>query len=98
MQEINEKFSDIEWGDNDKLKAGYVKIRDEIFGDEGFRRSVINTDESTTKRRVERTLDGKLGGIYEENETLYAQLMNNPEFKAFFVEKLFSEWLKKQTA
>ncbi len=98
VQEINEKFSDIEWGDNDKLKAGYVKIRDEIFGDADFRRSVMNTDDSTTKRRVERTLDGKLAGIHEVNEVLFAQLVNNTDFKEFFVEKLFGEWLKKRTA
>ena len=48
----------------EKGKAG-LATKDKILNDKDFKRSVINTDEQTTKRSVERTLKGKLVSIYD---------------------------------
>ena len=96
VQEINEKFSNVEWGDNDKLKMGFKQLRDEILNDKDFKRSVINTDEQTTKRSVERTLKGKLVSIYDTHEVFYEQLTKDSTFKEFIIEKIFGEWIREK--
>lgn len=98
VREFNERFGDIQWGDNDKLKHDIKQIRDEILGDEKFRISVENTDTQTTKNRVEQELNSKLAGIFDINEILYEHLTQNDKFKAFFVEKIFEEWLRIKNA
>ncbi len=94
VREINERFGDIDFGDGDKLAQDFKQIRDEIFSDDGFRRAIINTDEQTTKRQVGYALDRKTAKIYDINEKIYTYLAEKPEFKAFFIDKIFKEMIR----
>lgn len=94
VREFNERFGDVEWGDRDKLKDDIAHIRDDIFKSEDFRNSVKNVDSETTKYRVEKELDSRLTSVLDRNPTFYEKLTQSKEFKAFFVEKIFEEWLR----
>ena len=78
-----------------RVKAG-LATKDEILNDKDFKRSVINTDEQTTKRSVERTLKGKLVSIYDTHEVFYEQLTKDSTFKEFIIEKIFGEWIREK--
>ena len=78
-----------------RVKAG-LTTKDKILNDKDFKRSVINTDEQTTKRSVERTLRGKLVSIYDTHEVFYEQLTKDSTFKEFIIEKIFGEWIREK--
>lgn len=94
VREFNERFGDVEWGDRDKLKDDIAHIRDDILGNEDFKNSVKNVDSETTKYRVAKEIDSRLSSILDRNPTFYEKLTQSKEFKAFFVEKIFEEWLR----
>ena len=94
VREFNERFGDVKWGDRDKLKDDIAHIRDDILGNEDFKNSVKNVDSETTKYRVAKEIDSRLSSILDRNPTFYEKLTQSKEFKAFFVEKIFEEWLR----
>lgn len=98
VREFNQRYGDIEWGDEDKLKSDIRAIKDDILGNDEFRLSVKNTDEQTTKNRINKALEDRIVQIYDINEKICEKLTQDEEFKTRFVERVFEEWLRVKNA
>ena len=89
VQSFNDKFGDIDWGEDDKVKRTLKNISDDVLGDEEFIKSTKNTDKQNMKITFDKVLNDKFQDYISDNFSLFQKYTNDEEFKRFITAKLF---------
>jgi type I restriction enzyme R subunit len=89
IQGFNEKFGDIDWGEDDKIKRALNNISDDVINDKEFIKSTKNADKQNMKITFNKVLEDKFQDIIETNFLLFQRFNDDSEFKNFISTKMF---------
>lgn len=89
VQSFNEKFGDIDWGEDDKIKRTLQNISDDVLGDEEFLKATQNSDKQNMKITFDKVLSDKFQDYILDNFALFQKYNDDEEFKQFITAKLF---------
>jgi len=89
VQGFNEKFGDIDWGEDDKIKRALDNISDDVINDKEFIKSTKNADKQNMEITFNKVLEDKFQDIIETNFLLFQKFNDDPEFKNFISTKMF---------
>lgn len=90
IQEFNEKYGNIEWGEDDKIAETLQNIKDDIVKDSDFIDYSKNSDKQNLKIEFERLLQDKMQEIIDTNFLLYKQFSDDARFKQMITQKMFN--------
>lgn len=89
---FNEKFGDIDFGEDDKVKRLVQNISDDIRENSDFIKSTINTDKQNIKVVFENVAANTIQDYFMgDGFKVYQQFTNNDEFKKVFLSQLFEK-------
>ena len=91
IEGFNERFGDIDLGEDDEVKRSLKEIREDVISDDEFIASTKNADEQNMKITFDKVLKDKFHNIIETNFLLFQKFNNDPEFKEFLSTKLFED-------
>jgi len=86
---FNEKFGDIEWGEEDKIRRALNNISDDVINDKEFIKSTKNADKQNMKITFDKVLENKFQDIIETNFLLFQRFSDDADFKEFVSTKMF---------
>lgn len=89
LEGFNEKFGDIDWGDDDKIRRTLNDIKDDVLKDEDFIKSTKNADKQNKKIAFDKVLEERFQDIIETNFLLYQKFSDDLEFKQYVSAKMF---------
>lgn len=89
IEGFNEKFGDIDWGEDDKIKRTLNDIKDDVLKDDDFIKSTKNADLQNKKIAFEKVLEDRFQDIIETNFLLYQKFSDDPAFKEYVSTKMF---------
>jgi type I restriction enzyme R subunit len=89
IQGFNDKFGDIDWGEDDKIKRVLNNISDDVISDTEFIKSTQNADRQNMRITFDKVLEDKFQDIIETNFLLFQRFNDDPEFKEFVSTKMF---------
>lgn len=89
IKEFNEKYGNIEWGEDDKIAETLQNIKDDIVKDSDFIDYSRNSDKQNLKIEFERLLQDKMQEIIDTNFLLYKQFSDDSRFRERITSKMF---------
>ena len=89
LEIFNEKFGDIDWGEDDKIKRVLDNISEDVISDKEFIKSTKNADKQNMRITFNKVLEDKFQDIIETNFLLYQRFNDDNEFKDFIATKMF---------
>lgn len=97
VKSLNDKFGDIEFTDNDKLKRTFAELSDEVKNDEEYIRATKGTDKQNSWITFQKVLQSKFHNKVTTDFDLYKKYNDDQAFHDFISEELF-EHVWKETA
>jgi type I restriction enzyme R subunit len=90
IQTFNERFGDIEWTDNDKLRRFlFNDLPKEVSKDEEYQNAKMYSDRQNAKITHEKKVVDKFQEIIFDHTELYRKFTDDPEFKKWLCDILF---------
>ena len=89
LDEVNERFGGIDFGDADKIKKTFNEIADDVENDPTFKRATQNADRQNSWITFEKLLNEKFQNMINVNFNLYKKYSDDPSFKKFMADRLF---------
>ena len=90
LQEFNERFGNIDWKDEDRVKHFvFVELPEKLKADEPLQNALRQNDPQNARIELERATQQAVTDSLGDQMQLYKEFMNNPDFKGFLLEKLF---------
>lgn len=89
LDEVNERFGGIDFGDADKIKKTFNEIADDVKNDPTFKRATQNADRQNSWITFEKLLNEKFQNMINVNFNLYKKYSDDPSFKKFMSDRLF---------
>lgn len=89
LDEVNERFGGIDFGDADKIKKTFNEIADDVKNDPTFKRATQNADRQNSWITFEKLLNEKFQNMINVNFNLYKKYSDDPSFKKFMADRLF---------
>ena len=92
IQTFNEKYGDIDFGDDDKIKRVVQNISDDIRANKQFIKATANTDRINKKVVFDDVATSTMQDYFMgDSFKIYQQFTNNDEFKKVFLAQLFEK-------
>jgi len=89
IEVFNERFGDIDWGEDDKIKRALDNISEDVISDKEFIKSTKNADKQNMRITFDKVLEEKFQDIIETNFLLFQRFNDDSEFKDFISTKMF---------
>jgi len=89
LEEMNERFGGIDFGDEDKVRKTFGDIADDVRNDPVFIKATQNSDRQNSWITFEKLLNEKFQNMININFNLYKKYSDDPEFKKFMADRLF---------
>jgi len=89
LEEMNERFGGIDFGDGDKVRKTFGEIADDVRNDPTFMKATLNADRQNSWITFEKLLNEKFQNMINVNFSLYKKYSDDPEFKKFMADRLF---------
>lgn len=89
VSEFNERFGNIDWGEDDKVARTLNSIKEDVMADEGLIKTMKNSDKQNMRIDFEKVLEEKFRGLISINLELFKQFSDNKEFKERITQKMF---------
>ncbi|MBP9758704.1 type I restriction endonuclease subunit R [Candidatus Dojkabacteria bacterium] len=89
LEEMNERFGGIDFGDGDKVRKTFGEIADDVKKDPTFIKATQNADRQNSWITFEKVLNEKFQNMININFSLYKKYSDDPDFKKFMSDKLF---------
>lgn len=95
IREFNDKYGDIQWGEDDKLVKGLAYVQEQVEGNERLLKTAQNSDKQNTQIEFENVLAESMQTILDTHFLLFQQFNDNKEFKERITRKMFDIWYDK---
>ena len=90
LQEFNERFGNIDWKDEDRVKHFvFVELPEKLKADEPLQNALRQNDPQNARIELARATQQAVTDSLGDQMQLYKEFMNNPDFRGFLLEKLF---------
>jgi len=89
LEIFNERFGDIDWGEDDKIKRALDNISEDVINDNEFIKSRKNADKQNMRITFEKVLEDKFQEIIETNFLLFQKFNDDKDFKELISDKMF---------
>lgn len=90
ISEFNDLFGNIQWKDADNVQRQIMHIPEMVSQDETYRNAMMNSDEQEARTESDRALQNVLLSIMADNIEIFKQFQDNPSFKKWLGEMVFT--------
>ena len=90
VSDFNDMFGNINWKDIDYINKQIVEIPAMVSRDEKYRNAMKNSDKQSARLESERALRDVILSIMSDNMELFKQYQDNPSFKKWLSDLVFS--------
>jgi len=87
---FNDMFGNIEWSDADNVRRQILAIPDMVAKDEKYQNAMRNSDKQNARMESERALQQVIFSIMSDNMELFKQFQDNPSFKKWLSDMVFT--------
>ncbi len=95
IAEFNDMFGNIEWNDADNVRRQILEIPAMVSRNETYQNAIKNSDRQNARLESERALEDVIYSIMADNMELFKQFQDNPSFRQWLSDKVFTETYKK---
>ena len=90
LSSFNEMFGNIEWKDADNVRRQIAEIPAMVAKDEKYQNAMRNSDRQNARMESDRVLQQVILSIMSDNMELFKQFNDNPSFKRWLADMVFS--------
>ena len=94
INEFNTRFGDIKWSDTDKVRNQIAALPEEVAKNEAYQNAMKNSDKTTAKIESDAALIRAILQSMTSGVELFKEFQDNPSFKAWLQEFVFSSTYK----
>ena len=88
---FNEMFGGIEWEDSDRIRRLITQeIPERVAADPAYRNARANSDKQNARIEHDKALAGVIVGLMKDDTQLFKQFSDNPDFKRWLTDLVFS--------
>lgn len=96
LSSFNELFGNIDWKDADNVRRQIAEIPAMVAKDEKYRNAMHNSDRQNARMESDRVLQQVILSIMTDNMELFKQFNDNPSFKKWLADMVFSVTYKTE--
>ncbi|HNW50489.1 MAG TPA: type I restriction endonuclease [Prolixibacteraceae bacterium] len=96
INEFNVRFGDIQWSDSDKVQKQIADLPTEVAKSEAYQNAMKNSDKTTAKIESDAALMKAVLQSMTSGVELFKQFQDNPSFKKWLQEFVFSSTYSNQ--
>ena len=93
---FNDMFGNINWNDADNVRRQILEIPAMVSRDERYQNAMRNSDEQSARLESERALQQVIFAIMADNMELFKQFQDNPSFRKWLSDLVFSLTYNKE--
>ena len=91
VESFNERFGNIEWEDEDKIRQVITEeLPERVAADEKFKNAMKHSDKQNARIEHDRALQRAIVGLLTDHTELFKQFSDNPSFKKWLGDTIFS--------
>jgi type I restriction enzyme R subunit len=90
LSTFNDLFGNIEWKDADNVRRQIAQIPSMVSKDERYQNAMKNSDKQNARMESDRVLQSVILSIMADNMELFKQFTDNPSFKKWLADMVFS--------
>nr|DAJ91367.1 MAG TPA: type I site-specific restriction-modification system protein [Caudoviricetes sp.] len=87
---FNDLFGNIDWKDADNVRAQIQRIPGMVSQDKAYQNAMKNSDKQNARMESDRALQAAIFGVMSDNMELFKQFTDNPSFKKWLADMVFS--------
>jgi type I restriction enzyme R subunit len=96
LSTFNDLFGNIEWNDADNVRNQITRIPAMVSKDRAYQNAMRNADKQEARTESDRVLQAVLFSIMADNMELFKQFNDNPDFKQWLSDMVFSTTYNKE--
>ena len=96
LSAFNDMFGNIAWKDVDNVQRQIVEIPSMVSKNEKYRNAMKNSDEQSARLECEQALQNVIFAIMADNMEIFKQYQDNPSFKKWLFDLVFSLTYNKE--
>jgi type I restriction enzyme, R subunit len=98
LKSFNDQFGNIEWTNEDRVERLITEtIPEGVAADPAYRNAQKNSDLQNAKIEHNHALERVMTGILKDDTELFKQYSDNPDFKRWLAEMIFSQTYRTET-
>ena len=90
LNTFNDLFGNIDWTDADNVRRQVAEIPAMVARDDRYQNAMRNSDKQNARIESDRALQSVIFGIMADNMELFKQFQDNPSFKKWLSDMVFS--------
>lgn len=90
LNDFNDLFGNIEWNDADNVKKQLLRIPEMVSKNTAYQNAMKNSDKQNARLESEKALEKVILNIMSDNMELFKQFQDNPSFKKWLSDRVFS--------
>ncbi|MGG3455149.1 type I restriction endonuclease subunit R [Paenibacillus rhizolycopersici] len=90
LSTFNDLFGNIDWKDADNVRAQIQRIPGMVSQDKAYQNAMKNSDKQNARMESDRALQTAILGVMSDNMELFKQFTDNPSFKKWLADMVFS--------
>ena len=90
LNTFNDLFGNIDWTDADNVRRQVAEIPAMVARDDRYQNAMKNSDKQNARIESDRALQSVIFGIMADNMELFKQFQDNPSFKKWLSDMVFS--------
>jgi len=95
LRSFNDLFGNIRWEDGDRIRKLITEeIPERVAADDAYRNAQLNGDKQNSRIEMDRALRNVIVGLMRDDTELFKQFSDNPGFKRWLTEAVFSATYK----
>lgn len=87
---FNDLFGNIDWKDADNVRAQIQRIPSMASQDKAYQNAMRNSDKQNARMESDRALQSAVFDVMSDNMELFKQFTDNPSFKKWLADMVFS--------
>jgi len=98
IRSFNDLFGNIAWQDTDRIrKLIATDIPNKVAADVAYQNAKKNSDKQNARIEHDKALAGVIVGLMKDDTELFKQFSDNPEFKRWLTDTIFSATYDRAT-
>jgi type I restriction enzyme R subunit len=99
IRSFNDLFGNITWADTDRIRRLIAtEIPDKVAANPAYQNAKQNSDKQNARIEHDKALAGVIIGLMKDDTELFKQFSDNPEFKRWLTETIFSATYDRPTS
>ncbi|WP_246694477.1 type I restriction endonuclease subunit R [Mesorhizobium sp. M2E.F.Ca.ET.209.01.1.1] len=98
IRSFNDLFGNIPWADTDRIRRLIAtEIPDKVAANAAYQNAKQNSDKQNARIEHDKALAGVIVGLMRDDTELFKQFSDNPEFKRWLTDTIFSATYERST-